>query len=315
MHVGIAAVDGAFSSGLAAALDILRTADLLRDRVDESLAPVTFSVHASTLTVQTPTGLSVDADGPLDELSKADVVLVGGIGLFDASALLEALDSPGARRLVEALETLEPGTPVAAACTGTFLLAEAGLLRQRRATTTWWLGAAFRDRYPHTKLDMDAMVVADGPVTTAGAAFGHVDLVLDMLLPVSATLADVVARYLLIDRRPAQSAYAAIGYLSAQDELVAAFERHVRSQLDRPANVQDMAEAIGTSVRTLERRVRASVGLSPLAMVRRIRAEHARHLLTTTDMSTDEVARRVGYLNASTLRALLRQEKTRSGHP
>jgi transcriptional regulator GlxA family with amidase domain len=94
------------------------------------------------------------------------------------------------------------------ACAGTFLLAEAGILDGLRATTTWWLSPVFRSRYPTVQLDESRMVVASHGITTAGAAFGHVDLALAVVRTSSPTVADLVARYLVIEERPSQSVYA-----------------------------------------------------------------------------------------------------------
>jgi transcriptional regulator GlxA family with amidase domain len=74
--------------------------------------------------------------------------------------------------------TRDQGTAIASACAGTFLLAEAGILDGVSATTTWWLSPAFRSRYPKVQLDDGRMVIASDGITTAGAAFGHVDLAL-----------------------------------------------------------------------------------------------------------------------------------------
>jgi transcriptional regulator GlxA family with amidase domain len=87
------------------------------------------------------------------------------------------------------------------------------------------------------------------------------------------------------------------------------FERHVRGCLDEPFDVAQAARAIGTSRRTLERRVRSALNLTPLGFVQRLRLERARHLTATTDLSTADIARRVGYSNAETLRALMRREQ------
>jgi transcriptional regulator GlxA family with amidase domain len=203
-------------------------------------------------------------------------------------------------------------TTVAAACTGVFTLAESGLLDMRRATTSWWLGAAFRSRYPSVILDLGAMVVADGGVVTAGAAFAHIDLALALVRRVSPGLAGHVARLLVIDERVSQSAYLVVDHLNHNDPLVLAFEQEARAHLSESLDVRELAAAIGTTRRTLERRTQAALGMSPLAVVQRLRAERAAHLLRTTAQSVEQIAPQVGYANASTLRSLLRQFQVRS---
>jgi transcriptional regulator GlxA family with amidase domain len=192
-----------------------------------------------------------------------------------------------------------------------FTLAETGLLDGRRVTTTWFLVSTFRDRYPRVSVDLDRMVVGDGPFLTAGAAFAHIDLALAIVRDVSADLARQVARMLLVDERPSQATYVIYDHLHHEDPIVLAFERHVRRHLDRRFDSSAVARAIGTSRRTLERRTRSTLGLSPLEIVQRLRMERAEHLRQTTDLSTDGIARRVGYGSAETLRALRR--RVRSG--
>lgn len=199
------------------------------------------------------------------------------------------------------------GTPVASACTGTFLLAEAGVLDGRKATTSWWLAPVFRKRYPAVTVDETRMVTASDGVTTAGAAFGHVDLALAVVRMSSPALADLVARYLVVDERPSQSAYTIPSALAQSDPVVAAFERWARLHLEEPMNVSAAARSVGVSERTLQRTVRRVLGTSPVRFVQDLRVEQASHLLRTTDMSLDSIARKVGYEHANTLRILLRE--------
>jgi transcriptional regulator GlxA family with amidase domain len=109
---------------------------------------------------------------------------------------------------------------IAAACTGTFVLAESGLLNGCEATTTWWLSPLFRQRYPHVKLDAHRIVVSSGSALTAGAALSHLDLALWLIRNSSPELAALVARYLVFDTRLSQSAYAISDHLAHSDPLV-----------------------------------------------------------------------------------------------
>jgi transcriptional regulator GlxA family with amidase domain len=302
-------MDGCFGSGLASMVDIVHTAEFARPDVDPSIAPLSIDVIGPGRRVQTGAGWTVPVTASLDDLSSFDTVAVAGWGAMSGQATIDALAEREGRWLVRALTRLtdDATTQVAAACTGTFALAEAGLLDHRWATTSWWAGPAFRRRYPRVHLDLDAMVVVDEPVVTAGAAFSHVDLGLALVGRTSTDLAARVANLLVIDERAAQSAYIALDHLAHHDPIVVAFEREVRANLSEPLVISEVAARIGTSRRSLERRTQAALGMSPLTLVRRMRYERAEHLRRTTDLSTEQIARQVGYANASTLSTLLRR--------
>jgi hypothetical protein len=102
------------------------------------------------------------------------------------------------------------------ACIGTFLLADAGLLDHREATTTWWLAPLFRQRYLKVLLDETRMLAPSDVRVTAGAAMGHLDLVLWLIRKASPELATVVSRYLLADMRSSQAPYLIPGHLARQ---------------------------------------------------------------------------------------------------
>jgi transcriptional regulator GlxA family with amidase domain len=144
-------------------------------------------------------------------------------------------------------------------------------------------------------------------VTTAGAAFGHVDLALAVVRMRSPALADLVSRYLAVDERPSQAVYTISSALAQSDPTVSAFERWARTHLDEPLSVGRAAQALGVSERTLQRSVQATLGTSPVRFVQDLRVEQATHLLRTTDLALETIARRVGYENANTLRILLRE--------
>jgi transcriptional regulator GlxA family with amidase domain len=291
-------------------LDIFQTAEIVRGGVDASIPPFEISVAASRRRVTASNGMTVAAARTLRELDDLDVVVVPALGTLTGPDTEASVESAGGRAIVRAMRAVDPQrTQLAAACTGVFALAETGLLEDRRVTTTWFLAPTFVARYPGVRLELDRMVVADGPMLTAGAAFAHIDLALALLQSVSAALTQHVARLLLLDERPSQGAFVNYDLLEHEDPIVLAFERHVREHLNEPFDAARVAAAIGASRRTLERRTRQVIGLSPLGIVHRLRLERAQHLRRTTNLSTEAIARKVGYASAETLRALERTSR------
>jgi len=120
-------------------------------------------------------------------------------------------------------------------------------------------------------------------------------------------LAALTAKYLIVDSRPAQSAYALTDHLVHADPIVQRFERWARVRLPRGFSLDQAARAVGASKRTLARRTESVLGTSPLSYFQRLRVERAVHLLKTTTATVDEVAARVGYADGVTLRSLLRR--------
>jgi transcriptional regulator GlxA family with amidase domain len=199
------------------------------------------------------------------------------------------------------------GARIAAACIGTFVLAESGLLDQHQATTTWWLTSFFRQRYPAVRLDSTRMIVSSGQFVTAGAALSHIDMTLWLIRQASPELAALVAKYLIVDSRPSQSAYVISDHLAHSDALVERFDRWVRDTMTSGFNLDQAAREMATSKRTLARRIHDVLGKTPIGYVQDLRIERAVHLLKTSDRSVDRIAEMVGYSDGVTLRTLLRR--------
>jgi transcriptional regulator GlxA family with amidase domain len=306
MRVYVVALDGVFDLGLSAILDGLQTANELIEMTGLAVPQFEVKIVGMRKTVRTGHGLRV----PIQQVGRQtpECVIVPAIACKTPVTLKPALARPDVRDAAKALrEWANDGATLSAACAGTFVLAESGLLNRQHATTTWWLAPMFRERYPLVLLDESAMVVKSGNVVTAGAALGHMDLALWLIRSVSPQLASLTANYLIVDSRPSQTAYALTDHLIHSDPVVHLFERWARARLARGFSLDSAAKAVGASKRTLTRRLHSVLGKSPMSYFQSLRVERAVHLLKTSKASVEEIAAQVGYMDGRTLRLLLRQ--------
>lgn len=300
---------GTYASGVALTLDILQTAATLAPRIGAA-APRWRVYAASAEPVPLGNGITIKADVlPKTPRHHSATWIVPGLGLQSASAARQRFEHADARFMMSALQRhARAGGTVAASCTGVFLLQAAGLLADRTVTTSWWLADRLQQLEPRCKVTADRMVVADGNVITAGAAFAQTDLMLHLLrAKFGAALAEAVSRALLLDGRQAQAPYIVPMMLASGDALIARLTQHIESRLPNPPTVSALAEAFCVSERTLSRQVKTASGLTPLALVQRIRLNRARALLETTKLSVEAIAERVGYSDATALRRLMRK--------
>jgi transcriptional regulator GlxA family with amidase domain len=306
MRVHVLTLDGVFDLGLSAVLDAFQTANELAEMSGFSGERFDVKIVGVIKSIKTSQGLTV----PVQAIgSKApDCVVVPAIGFKMPELLEAALARPDIQDAAVLLRKwARKGAMMTAACIGTFVMAESGLLDHQRSTTTWWLAPMFRRRYPNVLLDESNMLVKSGRFVTAGAALSHMDLALWIIRGVSPKLASLTAKYLIVDSRPTQSAYALTDHLVHSDPLVQRFEDWARARLKHGFSLRDAAKVVGSSKRTLARHMHAVLGKSPLSYFQSLRVERAVHLLKTSDASVDEVAARVGYADATTLRNLLRR--------
>jgi transcriptional regulator GlxA family with amidase domain len=308
MKVDVLAVNGVFDTGLAAVLDAFATANELA--VAQGLKSVGFDVSVVGLRrhVRTNQGFTVPVS-PAKGRGSRDWVVVPAIGERTPeplAAALAAAETQAAARLLR--QWADDGARVAAACIGTFIAAESGVLDGETVTTTWWLAPFFRQRYPRVRLDHRRMLVPSGRVLTAGAALSHMDMALWLIRQVSPVLAETTARYLIVDSRPSQSAYAMSDHLAHADPLVQKFERWARDRLADGFSLDKAARAVGASKRTLARRINDVLGKSPLSYFQDLRIERAVHLLRTSSDDVESIAAAVGYSDGVALRNLLRSK-------
>ncbi|AQA04024.1 AraC family transcriptional regulator [Mycobacterium sp. MS1601] len=238
-------------------------------------------------------------------LSSADTVVVPGTRY--APARLRGVLEP---EVTAALATIKPGARIVSICTGAFVLAAAGLLDDRPATTHWRFAEDMRALHPRVQLDENVLFVDDGDLLTSAGLAAGVDLCLHLIRrDHGAQVANAVARYCVVPPwREGGQAQFIDRHLPDEDSASTAAARAWAVQnLRESLSIEQLARHAGMSPRTFIRRFREETGESPGAWVRARRLDRAREMLEQHDLSVDEVARQAGLGTGANLRHHLRR--------
>jgi transcriptional regulator GlxA family with amidase domain len=306
MNVDVVVLDGVLDSALGVTRDILDAANRIA-RAQQTPPPFRWRTVGVTRTVTSGTGLRFQTDALFSSQQRPDALVVLGLNTIDGvEGMLRRTDVGTVMKAIQ--NTVKRRALLLAGCTATFLCAEAGVLNDGEASTSWFLARDFERRYPRVTLRSDLMVATGPSATTAGAALSQVDLMLWLVRKVAGSaLARLVARYLVIDERPSQSRYFLVDHFKHQDARVIAADSWARKNLGQKLSVAELARRTHTTVRTLERSFQRALGLSPLSYLQRLRVEKAQHLLETTTRSVERIAESVA-LESATLRRIMRRE-------
>jgi transcriptional regulator GlxA family with amidase domain len=307
MRIAVLAVDGVFDTGLSVTLDAFSAANMLSGKMMGGVPRFDVSLVGVRRRVRSSHGMALPVQ-PITPDLKPDWVIFPALTTLTSETLVASFARPDVERaMVQLLEWQSEGARVGASCVGTFILAEAGLLDHREATTNWTLAPFFRQRYPNVRLNESRMLVPSDIGVTAGAAMGHLDLALWLIRSASPELALLVSRFLLADIRSSQAPYIIPNQLAQADPLIQRFEQWSRKNLKSGFSLQDAANALATSSRSLQRRCQEVLGKSPLAYFQDLRVEHAQSLIRSGKLDLESIAAEVGYGDGATLRSLLRQ--------
>jgi transcriptional regulator GlxA family with amidase domain len=256
-----------------------------------------YEVHLLSETggsVRSSIGVSV-ATEPFDE-TNFDTVMVGG------SAVAGAL-TPGVIKFLR--QALQRSRRLASTCTGAFVLAEAGLLDGRRATTHWERARELRTRFPKVKVEEDRIFIIDGPVWTSAGMTAGIDLALAMIeKDFGAEVARAVARKLVVYHRRAggQSQFSALLELEPKSDRIQSALAYAKRNLDKPLNVRQLAEAAHLSPRQFSRAFQVETGQSPAKAIENLRVEAARLMMEQSRHPIDVIARQTGFADRDRMR-------------
>ncbi|MEV0072684.1 MULTISPECIES: GlxA family transcriptional regulator [unclassified Amycolatopsis] len=234
---------------------------------------------------------------PLETLLTADTVMVPGV---------EEPLAERPRSVVRALRgAADAGARMVSFCGGAFLLARAGLLDGRRATTHWLFTEEFCREFPQVKLEPGCLYVDDGRVHTSGGIFSATDLALHLLAEdLGQAYAGDVGRLLVTaPRRPGgQAQFVKDSIRIAGEPALGSFLAWLREHLHEPLTLAGLASQVHLSERSLVRKFRRATGMTVFDWINRERVAAAKVLLETTDHRISEIAAMVGFGSAETLR-------------
>jgi AraC family transcriptional activator FtrA len=248
-------------------------------------------------------GLSVQAEAGLERLAEADLIIVPG---------WKGTDVTPSRELVEALRGAHArGARLMSICSGIFVLAATGLLDDRRVTTHWRYAQALGELWPRLHFQPDVLYVDEGAVLTSAGSAAGLDLALHLVRrDYGPEVANKVARRLVLPahRNGGQRQYVERPVPARADARLSELIADMRTRLEHPFTVRELAHLAAMSERTFIRRFFETVGETPAAWLISIRLDRARELLETRDVPIDELARLCGFGSAATLRHHFRRK-------
>jgi transcriptional regulator GlxA family with amidase domain len=240
--------------------------------------------------VRSSSGVAVATD-PADATQRFDTLMIsGGDGTREAAGEAAVLDF--VRRAAAVAGR------VCSVCSGAFVLAAAGLLDGRRATTHWSRTADFARRFPNVRLAPDRIFVRDGPVWTSAGITAGIDLALAMIADdLGEDIARLTAQQLVVYRRRpgGQSQFSALLELERPDARFGALLGWARERLAEPLGVERLADRAAMSPRHFARAFAAETGVTPAKAIERLRVEAARERIESGPEPIDRIAERTGF--------------------
>lgn len=308
IDVTVLFLQGGHASTAIAPMEVFRSAGVIWNVIEGTEPQPRFRVRTASTH-----GRAVSCDGPLriapdcalSDVRRTDLVIVPATGLdFDELLTRHGEVVPWLRR------RRRQGTAVAGVCTGVALLAEAGLLDGKPATTHWAVVDEYRRRYPAVEWRPELFIAEADGIYTGGGMYASLDLSLYLVERYAGhEVAVQCGKTLLIDTpRTWQSGFAAPPSRPVHgDEQVAAVEEWLHENLHRPLSLDDVARRAGMSRRNFARRFKAATGDAPLAYLHKLRVEQAKHVLEQDRRTIQEVAEAVGYEDVTHFRSLFRR--------
>ncbi|WP_283786228.1 GlxA family transcriptional regulator [Bermanella sp. WJH001] len=308
-NIYILGFDQALASAITGVLDLFALAGVTWNRIQSTQPTPIFNVQIASANgepIRCINGINLGAHVSFDEIKQADALIIPTIGgpiehvLANNPALIELIQTANTKRWI-----------LAGNCTGNFLLAHAGILNGKQATTHWGFKDQFKKQYPKVNLTAEFMLTRDEHIYCAGGGLAWFDLGLHMIERfVGFEIAIQTAKAFVIDyRRDSQLSYSLMGLAKPhKDTLIKDVQNWLNLNYAKNISIDELAERFSVSKRTLIRRFNQSLDMPPNAYIQGLRIEGAQKLLEESEMQIETIMNKVGYEDASSFRRLFKSK-------
>jgi transcriptional regulator GlxA family with amidase domain len=302
------AAEGCLFSGISGLIDAFSIANLWYRALNKERSDSLFETQIVTVKgemVRAHGGIRVHPDGASEDVNQTDLILIPAFLPVD-----ESLTQKAGEISEWMIDRYRRRTKIAAMCTGTFMLAETGLLDGKIATTNWQFARRFRRRYPKVHLRMDRILTEEAGLICTGAATSMYNLGLHLIRSFgSEELASVCSKALLVDpNRESQAPYSIFNARKDHgDASILEAQEWMQEHYADSITIDAIAKEAGISPRHFKRRFRKATGESPLVYLQNLRMETAKRRLETTLDNITEITFQIGYEDSSTFRRLFKR--------
>jgi len=298
MHVSLIVLERALASSITIPLEMLyaaRTLSQVTHGNNQDLVIDTVALQTKPVTMAG--GITILPTAELDNIAQTDLVIVPGMWGSMAKTLRKST------QLIDWLKLRHnEGSTICSIVTGSFFLAEAGLLNNRSATTHWYHFNDFQNRYPKVKLDKTRFITSDSGIYCTGSVNAARDVTLHLVANLFGdTIASEIAKHFTheIARSYESLLLSSLRQDTHHDELIIEIQAWLQKNYPAPIQIASVAREFRLSVRSLNRRFKAAADVTPLQYLQEVRISEAKQLLKKSNLTIAEVCYAVGYQDAN----------------
>jgi len=309
VSVTILGFDGALSSAITGVADLFSLAGVSWQRFNQQNTKRCFDVTIASIdgrAIRCINRIEIKSQASIKSIKHCDLLLIPTIAADITTVLAD-----NKSLLPHIIRLRDSGCELASNCSGAFFLAEAGLLNDREATTHWGYSELFAARYPSIKVQANKLITQSDGIFCAGGGMAWYDLALLLIERYQdrQTAQETAKSHLIDMQRGNQGVYANLrSHQQHNDEQIIAAQRFIEQHFKDDVSVSTVALEVNLSERTLLRRFKKNVGLSPIEYIQRVRLEQAKRLLEADGLSVAKTANSVGYEDLSSFTRLFKRE-------